>query len=188
VKTTRFEFLSTPLIGLWVIKRIPIEDERGFFCRMYCAEEFLNAGLHKSITQVNYAFTRKKGTVRGLHFQYPPRAETKVVNCLRGEIFDIAVDIRQGSPTFLQWHSEVLSATNMKGFLIPEGFSHGFQALTDDCIITYLHTGLYAPGAEGGLNVQDPRLAIPWPLKITGLSNKDLHCTFIDHKFEGITL
>jgi dTDP-4-dehydrorhamnose 3,5-epimerase len=188
LKTTRFEFFSTPLAGLRVIQRRPIEDERGFFCRMYCGEEFLNAGLNKSINQINYTLTRKKGTVRGLHFQYPPFAETKVVTCLQGEIFEVAVDIRQVSPTFLLWHSEVLSATNMKGFLIPEGFAHGFQALTEDCTLIYLHTAPYAPGDQGGLNVQDPRLAITWPLKITVISDTDLNRAFIDHKFEGIIL
>ena len=108
----RFDFISTPLAGLTVIQRKPMEDERGFFERLFCAEELREAGLHKPIVQINRSLTRRDGTVRGMHFQYPPHAETKIVSCLRGEIFDVAVDIRAGSPTFLRWHGEVLSAEN----------------------------------------------------------------------------
>ena len=181
-----FEFFSTPLSGLTVIERKPIQDERGFLCRFYCAEEFRAAGLQKPIVQINHTFTRKKGAVRGLHFQYPPYTETKIVSCFRGEIFDVAVDIRLGSPTFLFWHTEILSATNRKSLLIPEGFAHGFQALTEDCELVYLHTACYAPGAEGGLNVRDSRIAIAWPLHISELSNRDLTYSYINDQFEGI--
>ena len=184
--TARFDFLSPPISGLAVIQRKPIEDGRGFFCRFYCAEEFREAGLRKPIVQINHTFTRKKGTVRGLHFQYPPHAEAKIVNCLKGEIFDVAVDIRQGSPTFLCWHAEILSAANQKSLLIPEGFAHGFQTLTEDCELIYLHTAAYTAGAEGGLNVRDPRLAITWPLDIAELSNRDQSYSCVGDEFEGI--
>jgi dTDP-4-dehydrorhamnose 3,5-epimerase len=187
MKTSRFEFFSAPFSGLTVIQSKPIEDERGFFSRMFCADEFFMAGLHKPIVQINHSLTRKKGAVRGLHFQYPPHTETKVVNCLQGEIFDVAVDIRQGSPTFLRWYAEILSAANMKSILIPEGFAHGFQTLTEECEVIYLHTACYTPDADGGLNVRDPRLSITWPLRITELSNRDLRCPYIDVKFEGIS-
>jgi dTDP-4-dehydrorhamnose 3,5-epimerase len=188
MKTARFEFFFTHLSGLTVIQCDPIEDNRGFLCRIYCAEEFFIAGLHKPIAQINQTLTRKRGAVRGLHFQYPPHAETKVISCLEGEIFDVAVDIRQGSPTFLQWHAEILSAANFKSLLIPEGFAHGFQTLTEECRVIYLHTASYTPDVEGGLNVRDTRLSITWPLQITEVSNKDLLCPYIDDKFEGIRL
>lgn len=181
-----FEFHSTPLSGLTVIQRKPIEDDRGFFCRFYCFEEFADAGLKQGIVQINHTLTRKKGAVRGLHFQYPPHAETKIVSCLKGEIYDIAVDLRQDSPTFLSWYAEVLSDDNRKSFLIPEGFAHGFQTLTEDCELIYLHTASYAPNAEGGLNVNDPHLAISWPLSIEEISNKDLNYPYINDQFKGI--
>ena len=107
---SRFEFTSTPISGLTVIQRKPIKDDRGFLCRFYCAEDFREAGLRKPIAQINHTFTREKGAVRGLHFQYPPHAEAKVISCLKGEIYDVAVDIRRGSPTFLCWYADVLSA------------------------------------------------------------------------------
>ncbi len=137
---SRFDILPTPLDGLKVIIRKPIEDPRGFFCRFFCAEEFLEAGFQKSISQINHTFTRGKGAVRGLHFQYPPHAEGKIVSCLRGEVYDVAVDIRKGSPTFLHWHGEILSAANQRSLLIPEGFAHGFQTLTENCELLYLHS------------------------------------------------
>lgn len=185
---SRFEFFTTSLSGLTVIQRKPIEDDRGFFCRFYCAEEFREAGLQKSIAQINHTFTRGKGAVRGLHFQYPPHAEAKIVSCLKGEIYDVALDIRRGSPTFLCWHAEILSAANRKSLLIPEGFAHGFQTLTKDCELIYLHTAPYTPDAERGLNVRDPRFAIVWPLNIAELSKRDLSYACIDNQFEGIQL
>jgi dTDP-4-dehydrorhamnose 3,5-epimerase len=146
------------------------------------------AGITKSIAQINHTITRKKGAVRGLHFQHPPHAETKVVSCLRGEIFDVAVDLRSGSPTFLQWHGEILSAGNRKSMLIPEGYAHGFQALTEDCELIYLHTAAYHPEAEGALNVADPRLNIAWPLPFVDLSDRDRSHPLIDKIFHGIDL
>jgi dTDP-4-dehydrorhamnose 3,5-epimerase len=185
---SRFEFTSTPISGLTVIQRKPIEDDRGFLCRLYCSEEFREAGLRKPIAQINHTFTRKKGAVRGLHLQYPPHAEAKIVSCLKGEIYDVAVDIRRGSPTFLCWYAEILSADNYKSLLIPEGFAHGFQTLTEECELIYLHTASYAPGAEGGLNVRDPHFTIAWPLNIAELSNRDISYPCIDDQFEGIQL
>ena len=185
---SRFDFLPTPLSGLTVVQRKPIEDERGFFCRFYCAEEFREAGLKKPIAQINHTFTRKKGAVRGLHFQYPPFAETKIVSCLKGEIFDVAVDLRKGSPTFLCWHAEILSAANQKSLLIPEGFAHGFQTLAEDCELIYLHTESFHLQAEGALNVADPRLGIAWPVAIAELSERDRNHPYINLHFEGVLL
>lgn len=142
----------------------------------------------KPLVQVNHTLTRRRGTVRGMHFQWPPHAETKFVSCLAGEILDVAVDLRRHSPTFLRWHGEILSVANQRSLLIPEGFAHGFQALTDDCELLYLHTAAYAPGAEGALNALDPRLAIAWPLPVTDRSERDCLHALVADDFEGLAL
>lgn len=185
---SRFVFYDTQLKGLTVVHRKPIADERGFFARFYCAEEFKGACLNRPIAQINHTLTKCAGAVRGLHFQWPPHAEAKVVSCLRGEIFDVAVDIRRGSPTFLKWHGEILSAENQKSLLIPEGFAHGFQSLTEDCELLYLHTAAYSADAEGALHHSDPRIGIPWPLSVTELSARDREHPFIDESFFGVEL
>lgn len=185
---SRFDFISTPLSDLKVVQRKATEDHRGFLSRFYCVEEFAAAGISKPIAQINHTLTRKKGAVRGLHFQHPPHAETKLVSCLKGEIWDVAVDLRSGLPTFLQWHGEILSASNRKSLLIPEGFAHGFQALTEDCELIYLHTASYRSEAEGALNVADPRLSITWPLPIGDLSDRDRDHPLIDQNFQGVVL
>lgn len=185
---SRFNFSATPLQGLELIQREALEDHRGFFSRFYCAEEFAEAGIGKPIAQINHTRTREKGTVRGLHFQRPPHAEMKVVSCLQGEIWDVAVDLRRGSPTFLQWHAEILSAGNRKSLLVPEGFAHGFQTLTDDCELLYLHTAVYWGASEDALNVTDPMLGITWPLTITEISERDRNHLLIEQGYQGITL
>lgn len=182
----RFDFLPTLLPGVTVVQRKPVEDTRGFFARFWCAEEFLAAGWRHPIAQINHTSTRKKGAVRGLHFQYPPHAEAKLVSCLKGEVFDVAVDLRRNSPTFLQWHAEVLSAENRRSLLIPEGFAHGFQTLAEDCELIYLHSAPYRPEAEGALNVADPELSIAWPLAIAELSDRDRAHPFVTSDFGGI--
>jgi len=123
-----------------------------------------------------------------MHFQWPPHAETKFVSCLHGEVFDVAVDLRRDSPTFLQWHAEVLSPANQRGLLIPEGFAHGFQALAADCELVYVHTAPYMPDAEGAVNVRDPKLKIAWPLAISELSERDGSHPFLPQQFPGIAL
>jgi dTDP-4-dehydrorhamnose 3,5-epimerase len=185
---SRFDFIPTPLEGVTLVQRKSIEDERGFFSRFFCAEEFLAAGFTKSIVQINHTFTRRKGAVRGLHFQHPPHAETKLVSCVRGEIWDVTVDIRRDSPTFLRWHSEVLSASNHRSLLIPEGFAHGLQTLTEDCELIYLHTAAYHSEVEGTLNAADPRLNIAWPLPIEDISDRDRNQPFINQYFQGVLL
>ena len=182
----RFDFHPTPLEGLWVVQRKPVEDQRGFFCRFFCVEEFQATGLNKTIAQINHTHTVKKGTVRGLHFQYPPHAEVKIVSCLRGEIYDVAVDIRNGSPTFLHWYGENLSAANQKSLLIPEGFAHGFQTLTEDCELIYLHSAPFHEHSEGAINIADQKIGIVWPIPITDISSRDLHHPFITDKFKGV--
>jgi dTDP-4-dehydrorhamnose 3,5-epimerase len=185
---SRFEFIPTPLNGLLVVQRQLLADTRGFLSRFYCAEEFKTAGVNTPIAQINHTLTKQQGAVRGLHFQYPPNAETKIVSCLSGIIWDVAVDIRHDSQTFLHWHGEVLSAENRKSLLIPEGFAHGFQALTANCELIYCHTQAYHAESEGALSVYDSRLNIAWQLPITDLSLRDSNHPFIDSDFHGIAL
>jgi len=182
----RFIFQSTPLEGMFVVQRRPIEDHRGFFSRFFSADEFREVGFTKSVAEINHSFTRKKGAVRGLHFQYPPHAEVKIVSCLRGEIFDVAIDIRKNSPTFLHWHSEIITAANQRSLLIPEGFAHGFQSLTDNVELIYLSSEFYNPEYERGLRFDDPALRIEWPLPADVISIKDQSYSFVDNYFEGI--
>jgi len=183
---SRFDFIATPLSGLKLVQRATMEDPRGFLSRFYCADEFANAGSKLPIAQINHTLTRKSGAVRGLHYQRPLHAEMKLVSCMRGEIWDVAVDLRRGSPTFLQWHGEILSAVNRRSLLLPEGFAHGFQALTDDCELIYLHSAAYHPESEAALNVNDPKLAISWPLLITEISERDRKHKMIEQDFQGI--
>jgi len=182
------DILDRSLQGLKVIQRNPQGDHRGYLERMYCAEEMRHLIPERGIVQINHTMTNRRGTVRGMHFQYPPFAETKIVSCLRGEVFDVAVDLRKGSLTFLNWHAETLSAANHKTLLIPEGFAHGFQTLTEDCELIYFHTAAYEAAAEGGLNSQDPTLDIRWPLAVLDVSVRDAAHPFVSEAFDGVTV
>lgn len=162
-----------------------MKDERGSFARLFCADEFSEI-LNKPIIQINHSVNKEKGTTRGLHYQNPPCAETKIVTCMKGEIFDVAVDIREGSETFLHWYGELLSEENSKSMFIPEGFAHGFQTLRDDCELLYLHTGRYRSDYEGGLNVLDPGLNIRWPLPISCTSDRDRQHPYTNADFLGV--
>lgn len=184
----RFEFITTPLRGLLLVQRRREQDTRGYFSRLFCADELSAAGFTQPVAQINQTLTRQRGSLRGLHYQTGSSAEDKFVSCLRGEIWDVAVDLRAGSPTFLHWHAEKLSADNGRSLLIPKGFAHGFQTLTDDCELLYLHTQPYNPRAEGALNPLDPRLAIAWPLPITEMSQRDRDHPLIDADFKGIAV
>jgi dTDP-4-dehydrorhamnose 3,5-epimerase len=179
--------MKKKLRGLKKITRQPLGDHRGFLARLFCIEDLVNAGWTKSIAQINHTLTEKTGTVRGMHYQHPPHTEMKLVSCIRGEVWDVAVDLRTGSPTFLQWHAEILSAKNHQALLIPEGFAHGFQTLTDNVELLYCHTSCYIPAADAGLNPNDPRLNIQWPLNVSQLSNKDAAQPMINPLFSGIT-
>lgn len=185
---SRFAILDAPIVDLKIIERQQLGDSRGFLSRLFCAEELAVAGWCKPIAQINQTFTQKSGTVRGMHFQQPPYCEMKLVTCLRGAIWDVAVDLRAGSPTFLQWHAEELSSANRRALLIPEGFAHGFQTIHDDCELLYLHTAFYTPEAEAGLNPNDPMLSISWPLDIAELSPRDAQHPLLDHQFKGMML
>jgi len=184
----RFDLEDTPITDLKIVQRKPISDNRGFLSRLYCQDDFKLMGLNKHIRQINQTLTKKKGAVRGLHYQLYPFAEAKLVSCVKGEIFDVAVDLRKDSPTYLKWHAEVLSENNQKSFLIPEGFAHGFQTLTDDCELIYLHTAPYSKEHEKGLNYADKKIDINWPLKISEISDKDQTHPMIKDDFEGIVL
>ncbi len=177
--SARFDISETPLAGLHVLGRKPLGDHRGCLERLFCSADLASIIGGRSIAQINRTHTAARGTVRGMHFQHPPHAEMKLVSCLRGEVFDVVVDMRPDSPTRFQWHAEVLSPGNHKTLAIPEGFAHGFQTLSEDCEMLYFHTAAYHPSAEGGLNPRDPLLAIDWPLPISGISERDALHPFI---------
>lgn len=184
--SARFDILTTPIEGLRVLQRKPVRDSRGYLERLFCMDEFQSLLPGRRIEQVNHTLTAGCGTVRALHFQHSPHAETKFVHCLRGEVFDVAVDLRRGSPTFLRWHAEMLSAENHRTFVIPEGFAHGFQVLADECEMLYFHTAAHCREAEGGLHPRDPRLAIGWPLPVAGLSPRDAAHPYLDASYPGV--
>ena len=182
----RFTVTELPLAGLRLVTRTILGDSRGFLSRVFCSEELAPAGWVKPIAQINHTYSASSGTVRGMHFQNPPHAEMKLVSCLRGEVWDVAVDLRAGSPTFLHWHAERLSRENGNALLIPEGFAHGFQALTDDCELLYLHSAPYTQSAEGAVRFDDPRLRIAWPRPVTEVSARDRSHPLLPPEFTGI--
>lgn len=185
---SRLQPIDTPLAGLKIVERSRQSDDRGFFSRMFCAEELQAAGWSKPIAQINQTLTRRRGAVRGMHFQFPPHAEMKLVNCIRGEVWDVAVDLRRGSPTFLKWFGTNLSAQNGHALLIPEGFAHGFQALTEDCELIYFHTCAYHAASEGAVHPEEPRVAVQWPQPIAELSSRDRGHPMLSPAFQGILL
>ena len=184
----RFSVVSMALNGLVVFEGRANVDARGSFERIFSSEVFEEWGINTPIIQINQSTTRTKGTVRGLHLQRPPFMEDKVVSCMRGSVFDVAVDIRQNSASFLQWHGEVLSAENKRSVVIPKGFAHGFQTLTDDVTLQYLHTERYVETAEDGINMADPSVGIVWPLPLVKCSERDRTWPLISSEFEGVAM
>ena len=182
------KFEETKLKGSYLIKRKNYKDNRGFFDRIFCQTSLKNLLKTKNICQINRTFTKKEGTVRGLHFQYPPHAEAKIVSCLKGKVWDVAIDIRKGSPTFLKYHSVILSEENSESFFIPEGFAHGFQTLTNDCEMLYFHTADYNFKSEGAINALDNRLKIKWPKTITDRSERDNSHPMLKENFLGVEI
>jgi dTDP-4-dehydrorhamnose 3,5-epimerase len=176
----------TTLAGVWEVETAPHLDERGSLTRLFCAEAFAPAARGLRFVQVNHSVTRRRGTIRGLHFQRPPAAEWKLIRCLRGQVFDVAVDLRAGSPTFGRWHVVLLSADNQRQILIPPGCAHGFQTLADDSELLYQHSAAYDPALEDGVRHDDPRLAIAWPEPATTVSPRDLDFRALDGRFEGV--
>jgi dTDP-4-dehydrorhamnose 3,5-epimerase len=184
----RFDVAETPLSGTYVLQRKPVGDERGWLERMYSAEDLADVLGSRRIVQVNRTLTRRKSSVRGMHYQLAPSAEVKIVSCLRGAVFDVAVDLRRDSPTFLRWHGEILNAEDHRSLLIPEGCAHGFQALVDDSELLYFHTAPYDPVAERGVNALDPLVAIAWPLAVEHLSERDRSHPLLAPGFDGISV
>jgi dTDP-4-dehydrorhamnose 3,5-epimerase len=180
--------VDTPLADLKLVQSVPRRDDRGEFVRLFCARDLEGVLGNRQIAQINRSITTQAGMVRGLHFQHPPHAEMKMVRCLRGRLWDVAVDLRAGSPTFLRWHAQELTQDDAQMLVIPEGFAHGFQALEPNSELLYLCTAFYEPQSEGGLRHDDPRLAISWPLAPHGLSPRDISHPPIGLDFPGIAL
>jgi dTDP-4-dehydrorhamnose 3,5-epimerase len=179
-------FTETKLKGSYVIDLDLFEDERGWFARTFCKDEFKKMGHDGEWVQLNHSFTKQKGTIRGMHYQMPPFGEIKLIRCIAGAVFDVIVDIRKDSPTFLQWVGMEFSAKNKKMIYIPQGFAHGFQALTNDCELIYHHSAFYKPNVEGGLSYNDPTLNIEWLLEGVNISSRDLAHNLLTNTFIGI--
>ena len=182
------KIMNTPIPDLVIVQANPNKDARGAFSRLYCENELEPIIGNRRIIQVNHSQNETVGTLRGMHFQKPPHSEIKFVRCIKGEVWDVAVDLRKSSPTFLHWHATTLCPLNMNMMVIPEGFAHGFQVLQPHSELLYLHTAAFVPEAEAGLHYKDPRLAIDWPLPVTNLSLRDEKRPFIAEDFVGIIL
>ncbi len=176
------KFSKTRIEGLYIIEPELKIDERGYFARIFCKDEFSKLGLNSDITQVNRSFTKKRGTIRGMHFQVEPKAEDKIITCFKGVVYDVAVDLRKNSPTYGQWVAEELSEENKKMFYIPKGFAHGFQALTDDCELLYFMSEFYSAEYASGVHWDDPFFNINWPLKDPLVSDRDRNWPLIKYK------
>ena len=167
------KFTELPLKGAYTIDLEKMEDDRGFFARYWCKNEFEELGLDANIVQINNSMSRYKGTLRGLHFQCPPKAETKIVRCIYGTIWDVIVDIRESSPTYGKWYGTELNDINRTMMYVPKGFAHGFQTLVDNVELLYLHSEFYSQKHESGLSYNDKTIAIDWPLPVSEISERD---------------
>lgn len=179
---------ESPIAGVWIAESPVHRDHRGAFSRLFCAEQQSALIGDRRIVQINHSLTHAVGAVRGLHYQRSPHAEMKIVRCLRGRVFDVAVDLRKGSPTFLDWTAAELSPANRQALIIPEGCAHGFQVLEQDSELLYLHTAFYTPAAEAAVRYDDPAIGIDWPLPPTDLSARDIGHPNLAAGFEGVIL
>jgi dTDP-4-dehydrorhamnose 3,5-epimerase len=179
-------FTPTSLAGSYIIDLEPRSDERGWFARYYCKEEFQQIGHTKEWVQMNHSVTNKTGSIRGMHFQVHPYKEIKMLRCIAGAVYDVIIDLRKDSDTFLKWVGVELSAANKKMLYIPEGFAHGFQCLEDNCELTYHHSEFYQPGSEAGIRYNDPLINIKWPLPLTVISARDEEHHYLNENFKGI--
>jgi dTDP-4-dehydrorhamnose 3,5-epimerase len=177
---------ATPIAGVLLVDLDRRSDARGAFMRVFCEAELAAVLAGRHVVQSNYSWTEKVGTVRGMHFQHPPHAEMKLITCLHGAVWDVAVDLRAGSPTFLQWFAAELSSDRPRLLVIPEGCAHGFQTLQPHSELLYYHTAPYTPVAEGGGRYDDPALGIPWPLPVSEVSQRDCAHPLIATEFEGL--
>jgi dTDP-4-dehydrorhamnose 3,5-epimerase len=166
-------FTEVHLKGAYIVELEKLSDERGFFARSWCKKEFERHGLKPYVVQANVSFNKKKGTLRGMHYQTSPHEETKLVRCTRGAIYDVIIDLRPDSPTYKQWLGVELTANNYKMLYVPENFAHGFQTLQDNTEVTYQVSQFYAPGAEKGIRWEDRAFGIEWPLEVQVISDKD---------------
>ena len=182
------KLVETPIKGVMVAKTSRISDHRGAFSRQFCEQELKPALGDRHIVQINHSRTNLVGAVRGMHFQYVPHAEMKMVRCLQGKVWDVVVDLRRNSPTFLVWYAVELSADNAEMMIIPEGCAHGFQVLEADSELLYLHTAAYAPSAEAGVRYDDPRLAIEWPVKVADISERDRVHPLLNDDYCGVEI
>lgn len=179
-------FEPTGLNGSFIVIPEPFTDERGWFARTYCKNEFAKIGHAGEWVQMNHSFTKQKGSIRGMHYQPPPHSEIKLVRCIAGAAYDVIIDLRKDSPTFLHFFGAEISAANKKMMYIPEGFAHGFQTLTDDCELVYNHSQFYTPGVEAAIKYNDPAININWPMTVSSISAKDDNHPNIDSNFKGI--
>ena len=177
---------ETHISGVFIGQSEPIIDQRGRFTRLFCLDSLRLAHKGRPITQINYSMTRSVGAIRGLHYQTYPAAESKWVRCLKGRVFDVAVDLRSGSPTLMQWLAIELSADKTNCLLIPEGCAHGFQVLEPDSELLYLHSVSYAPRYERGVRWNDPQIGVEWPLPPADISARDREHPLLTDDFEGI--
>lgn len=180
------KFINTNFENLWIIEAEPLVDSRGFLARLFCKNEFEKIDFNKEFVQENLTLTKNKGTFRGFHYQLKPHSEVKLVRCLSGKVFDIVIDLRKGSKTFLKSFSVELDSSKLNMILIPEGFAHGFQTLTDNCLMLYLHSDFYNPQFERGIRFSDSTINIDLPLPVTDISARDKTHSILQRNFEGI--
>lgn len=180
------KFFHTFLKDVYIIEPEPFKDHRGMFSRVFCREEMSAVGCTKTIDQVNHSVTMREGSIRGMHYQIPPKAEIKIVKCIRGAVYDVVIDLREGSITFLKWFGQVLSEENMKMMYVPEGFAHGFQVLLPESELLYFHTAPYSPEYQRAVRYNDPLVNITWPQKVADVSENDQNHPLLVKDFQGI--
>lgn len=173
-------FTETDLPGAFVVDLEPVTDQRGLFARAFCADEMAEHGLEATVVQANLSHNPRRGTLRGFHYQVPPAAETKLVRCTRGAVLDVIVDLRPGSPSYLQHVAVELTADNRRSLYVPALFAHAYVTLADDTEVTYLVSERYTPGAERGIRFDDPALGVQWPVDVTVVSDKDRAWPLLD--------
>lgn len=184
----KFKYTKTKFKDLLILERNSFIDTRGSFLRIFNKKKFKRLGFNYEIDSINYSVVKKKGTIKGLHFQTPPHAEAKIVTCLKGSIYDVCVDLRKDSKTFLKCHYEILTQKNKKSLMIPKGFAHGFQTLEHNCELLYLHSNSYRKTSESGINFKDKVLSINWPLKVSIISKRDMCHRKISKNFKGLKI
>lgn len=181
-------FHPSPLVGAYTIDVQPFQDNRGFFTRTFCENEFAQHNLVQHFVQANHSGTSSKGVIRGMHFQHLPHCEVKLVKCVQGAIYDVIVDVRKESSTFLQWFATDLTSENKRMMYVPAGFAHGFQALSEYSEIVYMVSNFYNKESEGGVRYNDPTVNIKWPLPVSLISEKDINIPLVDSTFKGVNV